>query len=198
MQDSPHTRIAIFASGEGSNAEKIMRYFNNKNSITVCLLVCNRKNAAVFDKASKANVKAVYLPKNAFYESNMALDVLNENKVDFIVLSGFLLKIPDNIVKNYSNKIINIHPALLPKFGGAGMYGLHVHTAVKQANEKETGISIHLVNEEYDKGKILFQAKCPVNENDSVENIQKKVQELEHKHFAECIYNYINAYEIQH
>lgn len=194
MQDSSKKRIAIFASGEGSNAEIIMQYFAEINTIDVVLMLCNRKNAGVFERAKKLAVKTEYLPKNEFYESNKALDVLSANSIDFIILSGFLLKIPDEMVFHYDNRIINIHPSLLPKHGGFGMYGLHVHRAVKQAGEIETGITIHLVNEAFDDGKILFQAKCGLDNNDSVEDIQNKVQKLEHKFFAKTVHQYIEKY----
>ncbi len=179
--------IAIFASGAGSNAEQLLNRFSSHPSINVALIVSNKANAGVLEIAKRFHVPAVVLDKSAFYESNRIVEILQECDINFVVLAGFLLKVPDVLVQRFANKMINIHPALLPKFGGKGMYGNHVHQAVKDQGEKETGITIHLVNEHYDEGAILFQASCPVVVEDSVETIREKVQRLEHKHFANVV-----------
>ena len=196
MQYSSTQNIAIFASGEGSNAQLLFDYFKNIADVNVSILVCNRKDAGVFARAKNANVKSLYLPKKEFYESNTLIESLDANAVDFIVLSGFLLKIPTEIVQKYQNRIINIHPSLLPKHGGAGMYGMHVHSAVKEAQDKESGISIHLVNEVYDDGEIIFQASCDIFPTDDTDTIKNKVQKLEHEHFAPAVHRYIQAYGV--
>lgn len=196
MQYSSPQNIAIFASGEGSNAQLLFDYFENKADVNVSILVCNRKDAGVFDRAKKSNIHSLYLQKKELYESNTLIESLNAKAVDFIVLSGFLLKIPQEIVQKYANRIINIHPSLLPKHGGVGMYGMHVHQAVKKAQDKQSGISIHLVNEVYDDGEIIFQAQCEILSTDTAEAIQQKVQKLEHEHFAPTVHKYITSYGV--
>ena len=146
----------------------------------------NRKEAKVLDRAKKLNIPAQYFPKKAFFEEETVLNHLNKN-ADYVILAGFLLKIPQNIVDAYPNKIINIHPALLPKFGGKGMYGMHVHTAVKEQGETETGITIHLVNENYDEGAIIFQATTPVLASDSPDDIAANIHILEQNNFPRVI-----------
>lgn len=184
-------RLAVFASGAGSNAKRLIDYFSGNKDISVALLVSNRKEAGALEIARKAGIPAISFTKEEFYNSSTVIEKLTTEKIDFIVLAGFLIKVPDNILKAYENKIINIHPALLPDFGGKGMYGLNVHKAVIESEKKESGITIHLVNEHYDEGRILFQAKCPVLENDTPEMLASRVQELEHKHFAEVVQNFI-------
>jgi phosphoribosylglycinamide formyltransferase-1 len=179
--------IAIFASGSGSNAEQLALYFKNNQQITISCVLSNRKHAGVFDRLSPYNLNTYYVPKDDWQKEGVVSNILEKEKVDFIVLAGFLLKIPSYLTSIFTDKIFNIHPALLPKFGGKGMYGSHVHEAVKQAKESKTGITIHLVNEEFDKGKILFQASCDVHENDDMNTIAKNVQALEHAHFGEVI-----------
>ncbi|MDG1805012.1 phosphoribosylglycinamide formyltransferase [Flavicella sp.] len=179
-------RLAILASGSGSNAENIIRYFENHESIKVTSIVTNRKEAKVLERAKKLNVPAEYFPKKAFLEEEIVLDHLLKN-ADYVILAGFLLKIPQNIVDAYPDKIINIHPALLPKFGGKGMYGMNVHTAVKEQGETETGITIHFVNENYDEGAIIFQAKTAVSASDSPEDIANNIHQLEYAHFPKVI-----------
>lgn len=179
-------RLAILASGSGSNAENIIRYFENHKTIKVTTIITNRKEAKVLDRAKKLNTPAVYFPKNVFFEEEKVLKHLLEN-ADFVVLAGFLLKIPQNIVDAFPDKIINIHPALLPKFGGKGMYGMNVHNAVKEQGETETGITIHLVNENYDEGAIIFQAKTPVSSSDTPEDIANNIHQLEYTHFPKVI-----------
>lgn len=187
------TRLAIFASGTGSNAKQLIDYFSKNKDISVALLVSNRKESGALEIARNSGVPANHFTKEEFYNSSAVIEKLISEKIDFIVLAGFLIKVPDNILKDYENKIINIHPALLPDFGGKGMYGLNVHKAVIESGKKESGITIHLVNEHYDEGRILFQAKCPVIENDTPETLAARVQELEHKHFPEVVENFISG-----
>jgi|TARA_R110001592_G_scaffold307299_3_gene581000 phosphoribosylglycinamide formyltransferase-1 len=196
MQYSNKQKLAIFASGAGSNAQQLFDYFKEIDNVAIELVVCNRKSAGVIEKAQHENIDVEYLPKAVIYESNKLEQLLKDRKIDFIVLSGFLLKIPTSITKLYENRILNIHPSLLPKFGGAGMYGMNVHDAVKASGETESGISIHIVNEVFDDGEIIFQAKCPIDKNDTSESIQKKVQILEHQHFATVVHQYIKNYGI--
>jgi len=185
--------IAIFASGTGSNAVRLYQYFAEKKAeINVALLVCNKAEAAVVQKMQSLNVP-VYILSNKEIESGKGLlKKLAEYKIDWIVLAGFLRKIPDLIIKDYKNKIINIHPSLLPKYGGKGMYGMNVHKAVVENKEKESGISIHLVNEVYDNGKILFQKSCALSPKDLAEDVAKKVQQLEHEYFPKIVEETIN------
>jgi phosphoribosylglycinamide formyltransferase-1 len=185
-------RLAIFASGTGSNAKRLIDYFSGNKNISVALLVSNRKEAGALKIAREEGIPSVNFTKEEFYNSSTVIDKLIADKIDFIVLAGFLIKIPDNILKAYENKIINIHPALLPDFGGKGMYGLHVHKAVIESGKKESGITIHLVNEHYDEGKILFQTKCPVLENDTPDTLAERVQELEHRHFSEVVKQFVD------
>ncbi len=184
-------RLAIFASGTGSNAKRLIDYFSGNKDISVVLLVSNRKEAGALEIARKAGIPAINFTKEEFYNSSTVLEKLIAEKIDFIVLAGFLIRVPDNILKAYENKIINIHPALLPDFGGKGMYGLNVHKAVIESGKSESGITIHLVNEHYDEGRILFQAKCPVLENDTAEMLAARVQELEHNYFPEAVERFI-------
>lgn len=180
-------KIAIFASGSGSNAENIANYFAESNTVSIPLIISNKKDAYVHERANKLGIKSVTFSKNEFETSDSVLDCLKENKIDFIVLAGFLLKVPHNILEAYPGKIVNIHPALLPKFGGKGMYGDNVHKAVVEAGETESGITIHYVNENYDEGAIIFQAKCPVLKSDTNEDVAKKVHTLEYTHFPVVI-----------
>jgi len=179
--------IAIFASGSGSNAKKILEHFEGHPNIRVALIVTNRSSAGVLSHADDHNIPTVYLKKVTFYETEEILEIFNRYSVDFLVLAGFLLLIPRYLVQSYPHHILNIHPALLPKFGGKGMYGMNVHRAVRAANETETGMTIHWVNEKYDEGGIVFQASCPVLPTDTPEEIAKNVLQLEHKHYAKVI-----------
>ena len=181
------SRIAVFASGSGTNAEAIFTFFQNHPSIEVVLLLSNNPNAFALERAKKFSIPARVFAKGQFRDSDEVLNWLLEYKVTHIVLAGFLWLIPKNLVQAFPDRIINIHPALLPKFGGKGMYGMKVHEQVKTTAEKETGITIHLVNEQYDTGKILFQAKCPVDTDDTPEQIAAKVHQLEHAHYARVI-----------
>lgn len=181
-------KIAIFASGSGSNAENIIRYFNQKsdNHVVITSILCNNSNAGVLERAKKLNIDTIVFNKEMF-QSGEILTFLQSKKVDFLILAGFLWKIPSEIIKNFENKIINIHPALLPKYGGKGMYGDNVHKSVILNNEKESGITIHYVSENYDEGEIIFQASCFIEEGDNYELLAKKVHELEYKYFPSVI-----------
>lgn len=182
-----HTiRIAIFASGAGTNAQKIIDHFNSSR-IKISLIVCNRPGAGVLSIAQKENIPALLISKDRFFNGDGYLPELQKKKISFIVLAGFLWKIPDNIIKTYPKKIINIHPALLPKYGGAGMYGNHVHGAVIANQEKESGISIHYVDEVYDHGEVIFQAHCPIDENENAASLAKKIHALEHANYPAVI-----------
>lgn len=180
-------RIAIFASGSGSNAENIIRYFRYSSVISFPIIVSNRPDAFVHMRAKALNVNSITLNKQDFETGEKVLALLNEYAIDAVVLAGFLLKIPKSIIKQFPNRIINIHPALLPKYGGKGMYGERVHRAVQDAGETETGITVHFVNEHYDEGNIIFQAKCRVAPTDSYEDIARKVHTLEYEHFPKVI-----------
>ncbi len=179
--------VAIFASGEGSNAQNIIDYFKASKNIQIALVVSNKSTANVLNRAKNSNIPTLILERHSFFESNEVIEQLNNAKIDLIVLAGFLWLVPKNLIKAFPNKIVNIHPALLPKFGGKGMFGMNVHNAVIEAKEKESGISIHFVNEEYDKGKIISQHKCIVSENDSAEDVAKKIHLLEHEFFPKVI-----------
>lgn len=179
--------IAIFASGGGSNARKIMEYFQSSGVGRVVLVVCNRKNAGVIGIAAEFDVPVQMIDRNLFYESERLLDVLESYKTDFIALAGFLWLIPGYLIKAYPDRIVNIHPALLPKYGGHGMYGHHVHEAVKAAGEQESGPTIHFVNEHYDEGDIIFQTSCRLSPEDTPEDIARKVLSLEHEHYPRVI-----------
>lgn len=179
-------KIAIFASGSGSNAENIINYFSENKEISFPFIICNKSEAFVHERAKKLDVPSYTFKKSGF-ENGEVLTLLKKEEVDLIVLAGFLLKVPENILKAYPHRIINIHPALLPKYGGKGMYGMNVHEAVVATGEKESGITIHYVNENYDEGQIIFQAKCEVLPDDSPETVAEKVHALEYKHFPEEI-----------
>lgn len=183
--------ISIFASGSGTNAQKIIEHFSEHPSIHVNAVFTNKENAGVVEIAKAYNIPVHYFPNESFELGDDVLQKLNEIKTDYIVLAGFLRKIPENIVRVYSNRIINIHPALLPKHGGKNMYGMRVHEAVLQSADKETGITVHLVNEEYDKGQILAQFNCPVTPEMDAAQIAKAVQELEHKYYKSTIEKFI-------
>ncbi|MDL2223925.1 phosphoribosylglycinamide formyltransferase [Bacteroidales bacterium OttesenSCG-928-M06] len=183
-------RIALLASGSGSNAENIVRHFEDNKEIEFIVL-SNKADAYVHERSKNLGVPSFTITKAGF-DNGEALQFLLDRQVDFIVLAGFLLKIPEGIIRAYPDKIINIHPALLPKYGGKGMYGAHVHEAVVANGESESGITIHLVNENYDEGKHLFQAKCPVLPTDTPEDVAAKVHELEYKYFPEVIAQWIS------
>lgn len=179
--------IAIFASGTGSNARRIMEHFEQSTLARVALVVSNKADAGVLDIAREYGVPTALVSRPAFAETESLLAVLHEHRVDFIVLAGFLWLIPRYLVGAYAGRIVNIHPALLPKFGGKGLYGQRVHEAVLAAGERESGITIHHVNEQYDEGDIVFQARCAVEPGDSPADLARKVQLLEHRHFPEVV-----------
>ncbi|MDP5230844.1 MAG: phosphoribosylglycinamide formyltransferase [Cellulophaga sp.] len=180
-------RIVLFASGSGSNVENISQYFANNAKVTIAAVLTNKSDAKVLERCNRLKINALYFNKTAFYESDCVLDILKTMQPDLIILAGFLLKVPEKLTKSFPNKIVNIHPALLPKYGGKGMYGMHVHNAVKANNEQETGITIHFVNENYDEGAIIKQVKVKILPKDSAEDIAKKVHELEYEHFPKVI-----------
>lgn len=184
-------RLAIFASGNGSNTIKIIDHFEGHDEIEVSLIVCNRKNARVLKRTAGKGIKQILITNEEANNGVLLINLMKDNQIDFIVLSGYLRLIPEELINTYPSGIINIHPALLPKYGGPGMYGMHVHEAVKKAKEKESGITIHLVNAEYDKGKVIAQHRISLSEEDSTAQIQEKVQKLEHLFFAQEIENYI-------
>lgn len=183
-------RIAILASGSGTNAENIINYFKNSVSISVALVLSNKKEAKVLERASRLEIPNRSFNKNDFIATDEVLNLLKEN-ADYVILAGFLWKIPAKIIEAFPNKVINIHPALLPKYGGKGMYGMHVHNAVVENKEKQTGITIHYVNENYDEGAIIFQKSFEVLESDSADDVAEKIHKLEYEYFPKVIENVI-------
>ena len=180
-------KIAILVSGTGTNAINIIEYFEKNSVADVVLVISNKTDALAVEKAQNKGVKTVVFNNESFKKNGVVLDYLMSQSVDFIVLAGFLIKISNDIIHAYPNKIVNLHPSLLPKYGGKGMYGKRVHRAVIEAQESESGISIHFVNKEYDEGVIIFQAKVNVEKGDSVEVLTKKIQQLEHRFFPKVI-----------
>ena len=181
------SKVAIFASGSGSNAENIVKYFEDKTDAVKFHFFTNNSKAYVNERARKLNVNLTLFTKDEFYGSSKILDILKEEGIDLIVLAGFLWLVPKELVREYPNKIINIHPALLPKYGGKGMYGKKIHEAVVANNEFETGITIHYVDENYDEGKIILQEKIKVNEGDTAEIVEAKIHELEYLHYPRVV-----------
>jgi phosphoribosylglycinamide formyltransferase 1 len=186
------TRIAIFASGAGSNAEKIIEHFRTNPKAGVFLIVCNNQNAGILSIASKEGIPVLLIERERFFRGDGYVPALRAKDIDFVVLAGFLWKLPHTILNAFRNSIINIHPALLPKYGGKGMYGLNVHAAVLASGDKETGITIHYVDKHYDNGDIIFQHKCRVDPNDTPESLAKKVHALEHQHFPRVVEQVLN------
>jgi phosphoribosylglycinamide formyltransferase-1 len=180
-------KLAIFSSGTGSNAARIIDHFRDHPSISIHLIVCNNPDAGVLNIASAAGIPVLLIEKEQFFRGDAYLPELQKSRIDFIVLAGFLWKIPSRLIQAYPQRIINIHPALLPKYGGKGMYGRHVHEAVIAAGEKESGITIHFVDELYDHGRPIYQAKVTVDPDDTPETLAKKIQYLEHNHFPRMI-----------
>ncbi|HHX31320.1 MAG TPA: phosphoribosylglycinamide formyltransferase [Bacteroidales bacterium] len=181
------TNIAIFASGSGSNAENIANYFASHHDINIAVIISNKPDAYVHERAKQLGVPSFTFKKSDFDNGTVILNKMAEYQIDFIVLAGFLLKVPHSIMEAFPNSIINIHPALLPKYGGKGMYGDNVHNAVKNAGETETGITIHYINENYDEGDIIYQAMCEVADLDTPQDIANKVHTLEQMHFPKII-----------
>ena len=190
----PSANIAIFASGKGSNARKIIQYFENHIHIHIKLIVCNKPGAGVLEIASAFGIPTLILDRKGFYESEKFIQEFENQHITHIVLAGFLWKIPENMIKTFPGHIINIHPALLPKFGGKGMYGENVHKTVLEQGEKESGITIHLVDEEYDHGKTIFQATLPVLPSDTPDSLAEKIHVLEHQHYPHQIEKWINQH----
>ena len=184
-------RIAIFASGGGSNAVKIKNYFDNISDIHVAALVCNNPKAGILNKVQDWNIEVIQINRDNFYQSNVVVDQLKELNIDYIALAGFLWLIPQNLLAGFPNRIINIHPALLPKYGGKGMYGMNVHKAVLAAKEQESGITIHTIDEEYDRGEFLYQEKVNITDCSTAEEIAAAVLKVEHANFPRVIHEYI-------
>ncbi|MBC7694238.1 MAG: phosphoribosylglycinamide formyltransferase [Burkholderiales bacterium] len=180
--------VAIFASGEGTNAENLFNYFMNDKRVKIKLVVTNSDKAGVIEKAERHKKNVQIISKSALYEyTAKIIEFLEAEKIDLIILAGFLLKMPEQFIKAFPDKIVNIHPALLPKYGGAGMYGMNVHKAVIENKELESGVTVHFVNEEYDKGEIILQAKCTVDFNETPESLSAKVRKLEFEYFPKAI-----------
>jgi phosphoribosylglycinamide formyltransferase-1 len=186
MKKKQKKRMVIFASGAGSNAQKIIDYFKEKTTAEIVLIVSNNPEAGVIEIAAKENIPVLLIEKNQFKESGYLKEIKKSNP-DLIILAGFLWKIPAVLIQSFPHKIINIHPALLPAYGGKGMYGNAVHTAVVAAQEKESGITIHFVDEKYDHGETIFQAKCSLSENENAESLAKKIHKLEHEYYPQTI-----------
>jgi phosphoribosylglycinamide formyltransferase-1 len=180
-------QIVIFASGSGTNAQNIIQYFQNNKLAKVTLVLSNKKEAKVLERAKKLNVLSKNFTKKDLFSSEGVLTILKQERPDLIVFAGFLLKFPEFILKEFTNKVINIHPALLPKYGGKGMYGMKVHESVVTNKESETGITIHYVNENYDEGAIIFQKSFPLSENETAETVANKIHELEYEFFPKVI-----------
>jgi len=179
--------VAIFASGAGSNAQKIIDFFRNSQVIKIALIVCNKPGAGVLDIAARENIPTLLIEKETFFKGNGYVDELKAASIDFVVLAGFLWKVPATLTAAYANRIVNIHPALLPHYGGKGMYGMHVHTAIIAAGEKQSGITIHYVDNVYDNGAIIFQATCDITADDTPDTLAQKVHLLEHAHYPRVI-----------
>ena len=190
-------KIAIFISGAGSNAHRMMTYFAGHHKIKVACLISSKENVQISAKCKEYQVRYYDFGWNE-QDKEHILGVLESNGIDWIVLAGFLKKIPESMIRAYSNKIINLHPSLLPKYGGKGMYGMHVHRAVIEGKEKESGITIHYVNEEYDKGKIIQQFKTPIQVSDDADSLFEKIRQLETNHFTQTVENEILNPSIRH
>lgn len=184
---SKKTHIAIFASGSGTNCENIIRYFAQHEHIDVTLVLCNKKEAGALQRAKRLGIPALYLPKNGFNDEQQLMSLLQQYQADFIVLAGFLLMAPPFLIKAFDKRMINIHPALLPKYGGKGMYGHHVHEAIYEAREKETGFTVHWVSEVCDGGEIIAQVRTSLTPEDTPKTIAEKEHVLEMEHFPRLI-----------
>lgn len=180
-------KIAIFASGSGTNAENIIRYFREKGTATVALVLTNRRDAFVLERAARLDVPARWFAKSDWENGEAVLDVLKEYGIDFVVLAGFLARVPENILHKYPERMVNIHPSLLPKFGGKGMYGDRVHEAVIAAGEQESGITIHYTSERYDEGAVICQKRCPVLPDDTPETLAQRIHRLEYETYPQVI-----------
>ncbi len=191
--NKPPTRVAIFASGNGSNAATLIQYFKKDPEVEIALVVCNKPGAGVLKVAADAGIETLVIEKERFYNGDAYVPVLQALQINWIVLAGFLWKVPPVLIQHWPSAIFNIHPALLPKFGGKGMYGAKVHQAVIDAQETESGISIHFVDEQYDHGAVVFQAPCAVLPDDTHQTLASRIQELEHRHFPEQIARIIKS-----
>lgn len=185
-------RIAIFASGNGSNAQRIADYFRERGGVEITAIYCNKPGAFVLERAKSLEIPSVLFDRNTFYNTDDVLQDLESRQAEWIILAGFLWLIPLNILEKYAGRIINIHPALLPKYGGKGMYGTKVHEAVVAAGESESGITIHLVNEHYDEGQVLFQAVCHLEPGETPDSLAAKIHALEYAHFPVVIEKILN------
>jgi phosphoribosylglycinamide formyltransferase-1 len=188
----PVKKMAVFASGSGSNAQKIIDYFQDSDKASVALVVSNKEDAGVVTIAANHQVPVLIITKERFLNGDAYLEELNAAHIDMVVLAGFLWKLPPALIKAYPGRILNIHPALLPKYGGKGMYGKHVHQAVLANQEKESGITIHIADEHYDQGDVVFQVRCPVLEDDTAESLAQRVQQLEHIHYPQVIGQFVD------
>jgi len=187
------SNIAILASGSGSNAEQIIRFFAEDPDVHVVRVLCNKPGAYVLERARKLNVRSILFNRETFYHTESVLDELQSASVDLIVLAGFLWMIPDYLLKSFSGRILNIHPALLPDFGGKGMYGIRVHEEVIRTGQKKSGITIHLVDEHYDHGRIVFQAECAVLPDDTPDSLATRIHALEHRYYPQVIRDYLRG-----
>jgi phosphoribosylglycinamide formyltransferase-1 len=187
MPQTATKHIVIFASGAGSNAQQIIHYFRNLKEVKVAMIVCNKAGAGVLSIAEKESIPVLLIEKERFFRGNGYVPELQYAKTDLIVLAGFLWKIPQSLIDAFPRRIINIHPALLPKYGGKGMYGQYVHESVLNAGEVESGITVHYVDEHYDNGDIIFQTACPVLDDDTPEKLAQRIHQLEHLHYPGVI-----------
>ncbi len=189
-------RISIFASGAGSNAQRIIAHFAGSTEVEIALIVCNKPGAGVLEIASSNNIPTLIIEKEQFFRGNAYVDELGSFHIDFIVLAGFLWKVPSLLIHHYLGRMVNIHPALLPNYGGKGMYGHFVHEAVIANKETESGITIHFVDEEYDHGSTFFQARCQVTETDTPETLASKIHLLEHEYYPKVIESILKSQQI--
>ncbi|MBI9036320.1 MAG: phosphoribosylglycinamide formyltransferase [Bacteroidales bacterium] len=180
-------KVAILASGSGSNAQNIAEYFSDSQKVKVELILSNNSDAYVLERAKQLEIRSGVFNRNTFYHQEVVVDLMHELDIDLVVLAGFLWLIPENLIKAFPNRIINIHPALLPKYGGKGMYGDRVHQAVIESGDQVSGITIHYVNEKYDEGQIIFQGECPVDKADTPDSLARKIHALEYKYFPRVI-----------
>lgn len=185
------THIALFSSGNGTNAENIVKYFDKSSQINVSMVISNNQNAYVHQRANALNIPSYSFTKEEIMEGTPLLELLSDHNIDYIILAGFLLKVPNTLLENFPKRIINIHPALLPKYGGKGMYGDIVHKKAIEMGDKKSGITIHFVNDKYDEGEIIFQESCDILPEDTFEDVAEKVHKLEYAHFPRIIENII-------
>ncbi len=184
--------LVLFASGSGTNVENIINFFHDKSEVTISTVLTNKRDAKVIDRCNRLGISCLTFNKTAFVTDDIVLNLVKDINPDFIVLAGFLWKIPEKFISAFPNRIVNIHPALLPNYGGKGMYGMNVHRAVCENKESETGITIHYVNENYDEGAVIFQAKTALLTSDTPDDIAKKIHLLEQKHFPSVIFELLN------